>query len=352
MRSLSADAENVKLETLLAAGVTLSELLVVLSIIALVLGVGAAFMTESTKDLSLRASVGELKAIIRYARSTSINQHTPCYVYVDAQTGKVLTLSRKNVGLWRFEKEDKAVFQLKSGPSIMPGRLGNGVYIPAKGHVTCGDFRLLMPDQGLVVEGWFLTDSRRQQTLFAKEKEFSLSMKLDGTLSAKVFGKEIKTAVETVTKPGAAAAVAGKEMEVETSSKNVVPLFTWFHAALIFDGATLAIEVNGNEVACSALPKDTRLRLLDTDTEFTVGAATSTFSGLADDVGIFALCEEERAPLSEGVTVVAADGKGIRIAFDAQGRLDRRLHKELPTITLKRGTQEEKISLTWLGTTE
>lgn len=317
--------------------VTLTELLVVLSIIAIVLGVGMAFMTESTKDLALRSSADSLVAILRYARSIAINQRAPCSVYLDAETRKVYLLIRRSLALWRFENKDDTAFRMKNGPTLVRegGRVGSGIYIPGKGYVACGDVRVLGPNQGLVVEGWFLTDSRKEQTLFVKGKEYSMVLKADGTLAATMTNPKEKN------KPA-----------LEVRTKNVVPLNVWFHAAMVFDGYTLAIEVNGNRLGHASMPAGERLQMPDTDAEFTLGAENKTFSGLVDDVEISALIEEERMPLADGVTLQVASGKGLQITFDNLGRLDRKFHNVLPVIVLKAGEQEQKIRLTWIGTTE
>jgi prepilin-type N-terminal cleavage/methylation domain-containing protein len=319
-----------------STGVTLTELLVVLAVIAIVLGVGMAFMTESTNDLALCGSADSIVAILRHARSTAITRRTPCSVYIDSEARKVYVLTKRCLALWRFEKKDDTVFRMKNGPGIVQGRLGNGLYIAGKGYVACGDIRVLSPNQGLVVEGWFLTENRKEQTLFAKGKEYSLTLKPDGTLAAIIANPKPET----------------KEPILEVRSKNILPLNAWFHAAMVFDGASLAVEVNGNRIGMTALPAGKRLQMPDSEAEFTLGAENCTFSGLVDDVEISALIEEERIPLSDGVALEVPGGKGLRISFDDRGRLDRKIHQDLPVILLKAGAQEQKITLTWMGTTE
>ncbi len=59
------------------SGVTLIELMVVMSIIAILMGAGIAMMSESNKDLGLRASRGQVLGLCRYARTAARHTRRP-----------------------------------------------------------------------------------------------------------------------------------------------------------------------------------------------------------------------------------------------------------------------------------
>ena len=80
-------------------GFTIVELLVVLSIIALIMGVGLATMTHSGRQFSFQAVRGEMVSLVRYTRSNATIEKGVSVIVIDPIKKQIYTRSRRAAGL-------------------------------------------------------------------------------------------------------------------------------------------------------------------------------------------------------------------------------------------------------------
>jgi general secretion pathway protein H len=79
-------------------GFTLLELLIVLALISLVLGLVVPSLYRNVKRERDRASVRQLSAVLRLARSTAVTQRQRVRVFVDVNAGRYLLEKPRKVG--------------------------------------------------------------------------------------------------------------------------------------------------------------------------------------------------------------------------------------------------------------
>jgi general secretion pathway protein H len=79
-------------------GFTLLELLIVLALITLVLGLVVPSMYRSLKREKDRASVRQISAVLRLARSTAVTARQRVRVFVDVKAGRYLLEKPRQVG--------------------------------------------------------------------------------------------------------------------------------------------------------------------------------------------------------------------------------------------------------------
>src|SRR5436190_16620567 len=177
-------------------GVTLIELMVVMSIIAILLGVGMAMMSESNKDLGLRATRSSVLGICRFARTAARNSRAPVSVRIDPEGKFISTVIRKPMAAWHFEDASLQgalghSAKLTNGKLTDDGRVGKGIqFADNGGSLGCGSVPMVANDQGLLVEIWYRPNlHKRDRVLVQKVGEFGLGLSKLGTLQG-WFGAE------------------------------------------------------------------------------------------------------------------------------------------------------------------
>jgi len=314
-----------------ARAVTLIELMVVLSVIAIILGVGLAFLTSATRDLEFRSAVGQFRTLLRYARSEAIAQHSPAYVEVDPTPDhrEMRAVTKRPIALWHFEDpECTGAFGQNGkmhGGDLVRGKLGSALSLGTGDSVDCGELPVFRPDQGILLEAWLLLNSRQAQTLFTCEGEYALRVSADG---------------------GLAGEAGGKKADAQGSQ---VPVGRWFETKLVYDGKVVLLFQDGQVVGASE--DDGKPGELDTrGSRFVIGADKNGVDGLVDEVRVSAILATESRKMPEGVTIVG--DAAVQIWFDDRGRLDRGHHAAPASITLSWEKESETFTVGWLGTVQ
>ncbi|MCZ6796314.1 MAG: prepilin-type N-terminal cleavage/methylation domain-containing protein, partial [Planctomycetota bacterium] len=139
-------------------GFTLMELLVVVSIMALLGGLSIAAFQTTYRRYSLTASASEIAVALRTARNTSIMNGTPSVVVVDPTTRAVSGSSYHTVAEWSFDGPDGdsgAVGGKVNGARVAEGKVGRALDFRGKGaHVDCGSRADFDAPDGLRIEAW------------------------------------------------------------------------------------------------------------------------------------------------------------------------------------------------------
>lgn len=312
-----------------AQAVTLIELMVVLSVIAIILGVGLAFLTSATKDLEFRSAVGQFRTLLRYARSEAIAQHSPAYVEVDPVLHEMRAVTKRPVALWHFEDaECTGAFGQNGkmhGGDLVRGKLGSALSLGTEDSVDCGDLPIFRPDQGILVEAWLLLNSRQAQTLFTCEGEYALRVAADGGLAGEAGGKKTD------------------------AQGTQVPVGRWFETKLVYDGKVVLLFQDGQVVGASE--DDGKPGVLsDKGGPFVIGAEKNGVDGLVDEVRVSAILATESRKMPDGVTIVG--DAAVQIWFDDRGRLDRGHHGAPAAVTLSWEKESETFTVGWLGTVQ
>ena len=172
-------------------GITLLELMVVMSIIAILLGVGLAMMSASNKDMGLRAARSGVLGVCRFAKTAARNSRAPVSVRIDPEGKYLSTVVRRPMAAWHFEDDSLQgalghVAKITNGKVSDGGRVGRCVsFSDAGGSVDCGNVAMFAKDQGLLVEIWYLPKlHKKDRVLIQKGGEFGLAVSRTGCLQA------------------------------------------------------------------------------------------------------------------------------------------------------------------------
>ena len=108
------------------AGLTLLELMLTMSLLSLVLGVGIGML--SSVNPGERAAVGIVQNVLRSAANTAIARNAPARVLIDPVEGTIEARGMRVIGTWHFEDEDhRGAFELY-GATVGGGRLVDDGY--------------------------------------------------------------------------------------------------------------------------------------------------------------------------------------------------------------------------------
>ncbi|MEK7467500.1 MAG: LamG-like jellyroll fold domain-containing protein [Planctomycetota bacterium] len=309
-------------------GVTLIELMVVMSIIAILLGVGMAMMSESNKDMGLRATRSTVLGICRFARTAARNSRAPVAVKIDPEGKYVSTVVRRPMAAWHFE-DDLApgalghFAKISNGKLADGGRVGRAVsFSDSGGFIDCGNVAMYSKDQGLLVEIWYLPKlHKKDRVLVQKSGEFGLAVSKAGFLQAYVGVEAQRVAI--------------------AMSDAAIPEARWSKIALLWDGASLTILVNDYPLARKA----GKATLAMGDSPLTIGSKDMPLDGLIDEVRVDALIEDSRMIVRDPLTVSGP----AEIRWDETGALDPAINTAAVTITIKSPVDSASVTVNLLG---
>jgi prepilin-type N-terminal cleavage/methylation domain-containing protein len=298
-------------------GFTVIELLVVLTIVALITGAGLAVLSHSGRQFGFQSMRGELVSMIRYARSNAITEKGVSAVVINGPKKQILSFARRTFGLWRFEDIDgdnksagafnnKA--ELKGGAVIAPfGRFGSGLLITGAGYAECGTIPILSRNAGLSVECWISPTVISPLTARTVVNMPELTLILDSDDSVKA---------------------AYGSLSFNTAG-SILSYERWSHLMLLYepdytrsdDRGVLSLYING--VLSGQTLGNPGISIGKRN--FYVSHGGAPFKGMIDEVKVTLLVETQTLKLESDITIRQLNGLlfvapfGIR--FDKDGRL-------------------------------
>lgn len=309
-------------------GVTLLELMVVMSIIAILLGVGLAMMSASNKDMGLRAARSGVLGACRFARTAARNSRAPVSLRIDPEGKFLTTVIRRPMAAWHFEDDSLQgalghVAKITNGKVADGGRVGKGVsFSDAGGSIDCGNVQMYAKDQGLLVEIWYLPKlHKKDRVLIQKGGEFGLAVSKYGYLQAFVGVDAQRVAI--------------------AMTDAAIPEGRWSKLALLWDGAALTILVNDHPLARKA----GKATLAMSDSPLEIGTKDMPLDGFVDEARVDALIEDSRMVLRDNLTVSGP----AEIRWDDSGALDPSVNAQPVTITIKSPIDELSVTVNLLG---
>ncbi|KAF0242116.1 MAG: hypothetical protein FD180_4099 [Planctomycetota bacterium] len=310
------------------SGVTLIELMVVMSIIAILLGVGLAMMSESNKDMGLRAARSSVLGICRFARTAARNTRAPVAIRIDPEGKYLSTVIRRPMAAWHFEDETQPgalghYAKITNGKLSDGGRVGRAVsFSDAGGSIDCGNVPMYSKDQGLLVEIWYLPKlHKKDRVLVQKSGEFGLAVSKLGTLQAFVGVEAQRVAI--------------------VMGDAAIPEARWSKIGLLWDGAALTILVNDFPLA----KKAGKATFAMGESPLTIGSKDMPLDGWVDEVRVDALIEDSRIVMRDPLTVSGP----AEIRWDDTGALDPSINPGPATITVKSPVDSASVTVNLLG---
>ena len=318
------------------AGFTIVELLVVISIMALVTGVGLAVLSHSGRQFSFQAVRGELVSLTRYTRSNATTEKGISVLVIDPLKKEIHSCARRTMGLWHFEDIDgsnksSGAFgnnaTLQGDASVSPyGRFGYGLMIVSGGSADCGAIPILSRDAGVSIECW-------------------ISPTANGSLSQRTVvnltdGGIMVDADDSIR-------VWYGSLAVNTAS-SIIPYERWSYLMMVYepdytryDGSgTLSLYLNNALVAqVSGTPA-----ISTGKKNLYVSSSGTSFNGMIDEVKVALLVETDKLKLESDITITGELGQvfttpfGIR--FNKDGRL---IQSVLPMLFTSPSTHDSFI---------
>jgi prepilin-type N-terminal cleavage/methylation domain-containing protein len=282
------------------SGLTLIEMLTVITVFAMLLAFSIVFMQNANRDLGVAAGLGHVAGLLRIAQQHARTTAAPAWVVLDTTENAAHALLKETVGEWHLEDGTGfgAPAQVTGGTRV-PGRVGQGILFAGSGTIQCGEVPVFAPNQGVAVELWYLRRPGRSRGVLAR------------------IGDQLELAAETDGR------ISGRVGTLQVHSDQVrLPADAWCWVQLVYSGRDLRLFLNRNP--CGTTAGSTAW----TPGPFQVGDARAGVSGIVDEIRLSLIVPQERFALAPECRFdfspsfkVPPDGKVV-LGFDAEGRLE------------------------------
>jgi prepilin-type N-terminal cleavage/methylation domain-containing protein len=297
-------------------GLTLAELLVALSIVAVISGIAVGMIRRGDGGLGAEANTRLVRSTLRYARNAARDAGAGAIVTFDPESQEIAVAPVELAANFHFEDEfgsQRRRLEL-SGQLVDEGHLGRGLAL-SSGLVDLG---LLgeTPVQGFRVSFWLRPeDLDKAGRVLERENTFSLSLDADGSLRVRIRVGEQGEAIQLETRPG------------------LMTVGRWRRVDFAYDRAAITLAVDGvqqlRKPEARVLFRDKKARLL---------LGSGGVSATMDTLRYWVVSEGETRRLGSGVEIEASGP--ITVAFDGEGRLNPAVHSGPVEIALRFPSEE------------
>lgn len=340
-------------------GLTLLEILVVTSIMAVLMGISIGFISKLNRVVGLKAEAARVDAVLRQARNTASTDESETVVRIDPERNRIGALRWRTVGLWHFEDDRSTGFgtdaqpvraQLTEEPT--GGRFGRCFVFDKGSVVHLGNLHTYNLPLGQSFEAWVFPFDADPMVVARKGRGLSLGIE-DGFFYARM--KSVG--------------------EATSAERNLpVPPGRWSHVRMTFDSRSLRVYVNGALGGVYPPEKKKKkggkkkdggeerpgpVRRLsyepDRDAEFLLGSERGGFRGKIDEVRLAVITDEDTQELAAAVRIDTEKTTDLEIRFAPSGRLDPAFHDKPVTIVVAARSDPDKtetVSVSLSGVVE
>ncbi|MCC6669651.1 MAG: prepilin-type N-terminal cleavage/methylation domain-containing protein [Planctomycetes bacterium] len=290
-----------------ARGFTLLEMLAVLSILGVLMGLGAGFLQRGANEFELARSI--LRDQVRLATTTARTRGLPTALRITPATGETPASVQARVlvpvGHWHCEADESWLnegLRPDLNATYEPGRFGQALRHDGKSRgaalslATAGKDRFRL-DLGFALRADVRPEGRGAMTLARMGRSFRLGLAADLVPEASV------TLAEPGNRPGSV---------VQATARRSLAAGAWAALEVVHDGEALLLLVDG-AVAARA---DARGAVYQSAERLEVSPGDAPVVGLVDEVRLLAYEAAEAQNLPMGATVRGVAGP---IRFDALG---------------------------------
>lgn len=308
-------------DALLRRGMTLIEILFVMSIVAILFGIGLGAF--SSLNLDEKAAKGTVETTLRAANNWAMARNAPATVQIDPKARTIQAVGMQVIGTWRFEALPvRGAFELD-------GSQRGRVELDPRGY-RGKSLSFLGAPSGSLVSVPVQADPAYDLSNGFEVRCVVKRLAASGGQVLKL-GEVIELDVtETGSVRASFSAVRTDEFGDERSAGRTVletepgrvPLGEWTRLTLQYDRKDFKISVNG--LVSASVEQDGRVAPVEEALHF--GGSGSPFPGSIDDVVLAGVGEEEVFVLPDGIEF--AKGTPTVVRFAGGGGLDRRAHRE------------------------
>lgn len=299
-------------------GFTLLELLVTVTIIVALLGMGTAAYLGLQRNLKGEGALSRLESTLRQARNFAVGSRTFSQVRLDPKTGKVYAVGFKILGQWHFEDEKfTGAFgrnaSVQGGSLDSRGKLGRCVRLEGTrgAHVELGS-RYDFTGGGHIEAYFFPLRTGVDQMLFAKGRHVRLALDKEGLLHATV-----------------------RKIHCSSGAYRLPP-YRWSKVAIRW----ITHETNGTGLTTLVILVDDIERgrasgagIVQTKKVLTISSPKLPFAGLIDEARALGAVHGASWQWPRDLVNAQARPAAAAIHFDQQGHLDSRFHAGPLTLT-------------------
>lgn len=292
--------------------VTLLELLIVLTLIASLMGVGVGIFGQL--NFGSQAATGIVKNQLRATRNSALIASAPARVQFDREKQVLKSVTLKPIGTWHFENASGegafAVQGVHHGADLdTQGRVGSCLLFSRGAEqsfeVPSGGLPAYQTYEGIAIEFDFNLDRLANGFLIERKGSFAIGVSSTGRIKMDIH-------LEGTLSQG-----GGKNL-VETREGVLQPL-VWQHILVLYDRRNVRILVDGVEEA--AIEEKGRMQVLAEP--IVVSNGQGAIAGRFDELKISAVMAAEDIALPKGVEFLPGVSE---IRFDALGNLDPSVH--------------------------
>ncbi|MHC5077599.1 MAG: prepilin-type N-terminal cleavage/methylation domain-containing protein [Planctomycetota bacterium] len=342
-------------------GFTLVEILVVCGLLAIVMGLGAAFLGSVNRVVAVQAERGRVDALLRQAHNSAALEFAKAWVTLDPDSNRVTVKSMNVVGQWHFEDNDLTGYHPDdqtpalgnarlSNPDLgETGKIGRCLCFDKRGNgANFGTHHLFDSLNGIALEAWIFPERDSSSTIFRKGK--GLKLVLAGNyLEGMIRG------VGTVDN-----AWTGRSKGEKKRLTVPVPVGRWSKIFLSFDGLKLELRVNGalagqfppppkrsKRRSRKSAPQEGKYTYkADEGADLIVGQG---FIGRIDELRILAVVYAKVETLDGNVQIDPKRTTNLSIHFAPGGWLDKNYHQGPVTVTLMTKNDPGKFEVINIG---
>jgi prepilin-type N-terminal cleavage/methylation domain-containing protein len=306
---------------------TLVELMLVISLMALLLGIGLGIF--SRLDLGDRASASIVENVIRSAHNWAVARQAPARVDIDAQNGTIRAEGLAVIGTWHFEREPiEGAFGLDgsmSGGKLIEdgfqGRALSFVGEPERSHVEIAVQHDPSYDlsRGFALRCALRVESGRGGAVLKIGESVGLDVNERGAVEGWILAES---------KDDQGLAQRGGRVPIETPPRALPPS-RWCEVEFRYDRRHLELFIDDTLVARIA----ETVPVWKIDAPLVISPGNAPFQGAIDNLVINAVAGEDETHLPKNVSF--AKGTPREIVFAPGGELDRFVHREPLRVVLE-----------------
>lgn len=329
-----------------ARGFTLIEMMVVMFIVSILFGISIATLHRLSSgpamDIAERQARGALAHVRLAAREQSALAEV---IFEPGEPSLIRTRTTRDAGSWHFDVNDKDrglggrnnVARISGAKIVDAGSVRSCLEFSSGDSVKCERLAAYEPMRGFDISMDIRPSPKGDGGGIASFGDlFSFELGEDGELIAVVNIDGEGTAVTVKT------------------SNAVVEKDAWCRVRLTFDGIDIRVFAHRvleaeKRVAKQQNSGPRRLSSPETGDRLTFGS--KTWDGLIDEVMYRTVEDEEVTTLADGQPVFFDHKSPVRVRFDAEGRLDPRVHDAEVVVKLKDiegATRSVRVDLTGL----
>jgi hypothetical protein len=319
-------------------GITLMELLVTITILGMMMLMGATAYYKMSKSSKEEGAASEMDVILRQTRTSAVGAVAPAFVEIDAANGRVVPWIYKTVGLWHFETKTEfgetpgAHFtgRVVGGTHSEDGKIGKCIRLRDGDYIDVGDSADFDFEEGGYVEAFIRLDEYNG-FVFCKEGSYTLEIDQKGVLIGTLSAKD----------------GTDDSAYVKAATYRIVPR-RWTKVAFVWDHQSTRLLVDDCLIGRGpgGRPKITP------NSPLCIGRHAGNILGLVDEVRVMTAESGRTLQLPQTTTIQHNCAPWNAVYFAPDGTLDMRYHAGPVTVSFLTEKRIRKVSVSMLGATQ